>query len=273
MKTKKDSWLRDFVAVTIAATASCIAIRNIPLFCIISLPVTVSICSLVAESFSMARYVRTPLFAVISGTLIIAAIGCSGSLLDFTGKYHFGTGDAHQARYAAEFVRQCHIQGNMFNDYDFGGYLIKKLYPQKHVFIDGRLVEFGYDQVEKSFNYMKPEVWNELDRKYHFTAAIIPQEYYYAASNFDRMEDWILVYWDDGAMVYMRKCPENEHLIKLFGYQFLRPNSPWQGYLKNIPPGAVIAELKKSLYFAPHCYRARMLLNYCNALQSSHRYQ
>lgn len=36
------------------------------------------------------------------------------------------------------FILSSGIQGRMFNDYDFGGYFLWKLYPQHRVFIDGR---------------------------------------------------------------------------------------------------------------------------------------
>lgn len=39
---------------------------------------------------------------------------------------------------ASRFILDSGIQGRMFNDYDFGGFLLWKLYPQQRVFIDGR---------------------------------------------------------------------------------------------------------------------------------------
>lgn len=44
---------------------------------------------------------------------------------------------------AAEFIKKEHIQGRMFNGYEFGGYLIWALYPEKKVFIDSRGLKIG----------------------------------------------------------------------------------------------------------------------------------
>lgn len=41
---------------------------------------------------------------------------------------------------AADFLLSRHIAGHMFNTYEYGGYLIWKLWPQQRVFIDGRAI-------------------------------------------------------------------------------------------------------------------------------------
>ena len=44
---------------------------------------------------------------------------------------------------AVQFILDKGITGRMFNSYDFGGYLIHRLYPQQRVFIDGRADMYG----------------------------------------------------------------------------------------------------------------------------------
>jgi hypothetical protein len=39
---------------------------------------------------------------------------------------------------AVEYLRSYNLRGNLFNAYDWGGYLIYRLYPERPVFIDGR---------------------------------------------------------------------------------------------------------------------------------------
>lgn len=41
---------------------------------------------------------------------------------------------------AADFIRETGLAGRMFNSYDWGGYLIWRLYPSHQVFIDGRVI-------------------------------------------------------------------------------------------------------------------------------------
>ena len=48
------------------------------------------------------------------------------------------------------FVEETGLKGNMFNEYDIGGYLIDRLYPERKVFIDGRADLYG-DAFYKAF--------------------------------------------------------------------------------------------------------------------------
>jgi hypothetical protein len=128
------------------------------------------------------------------------------------------------------------------------------------VFIDGRLVEFGHDLVYQASHYWEPGVWDKLDRKYHFTIAMLMQHGNYNARLFDGNKDWTLVYWDDTALVYLRNIAANKYFIGLFGYRILRPNSPSQGYLLAQPQKAVMLELQRSCYYAPQSIGAQNML-------------
>ena len=44
---------------------------------------------------------------------------------------------------ATDFILREGIKGRMFNTYHYGGYLIYRLYPQQHVFIDPRTIMYG----------------------------------------------------------------------------------------------------------------------------------
>lgn len=50
---------------------------------------------------------------------------------------------------ATDFIIDNNIQGNMFNTYAYGGYLIYRLYPNQKVFIDGRADMYGDNFLEK----------------------------------------------------------------------------------------------------------------------------
>jgi len=253
----------DIMIVIMAATASLAAIRNIPLFAILVTPIA-------ADNFTRSRVwfpslPKTNFASLCAGIVFLLVFWGGGKKTDVPGIYNFGFGDRHKCRYAAAFIKQTGLQGTMFNDYDFGGYLIGKLYPEQKVFVDGRLIEYGREMIEDAFYYWKPAVWQKLDGKYNFTVAVIPQEPYYAAQYLDSLKDWVLVYWDDGALVYVKDVPENKKIISTFGYRILKPNSPWQGYLKDMPPEAVVREIERACYFAPYSGRAQQIKHYVDS--------
>jgi hypothetical protein len=258
--------MTDILTVGISLAASFLAIRNIPLFVIMAGPVTAYKTTKILKKrlpdIFKNEYQRLNngfLFNLLISSIFLCVFYASSKAIDINNKYAFGVGDSHRVKKAAEFVQVHKIQGNIFNDYDFGGYLIYKLYPEQKVFVDGRLVEYGFNFVKDSFYYFKPEVWAKLDRQYSFNAAVIAQESYYPAKIFDEDKIWALVYWDDNTLVYVRNNIQNSSLIRSFSYNILKPNSPDQSYLKSYDRQSVEKEILRSMYLAPYCQRAKAL--------------
>ncbi|MFH1369164.1 MAG: hypothetical protein ABII64_08565 [Elusimicrobiota bacterium] len=258
---------RDALIVLFGAAGSLAAIRNIPVFVLISLPAVCGALAGMKDRLKVpGRLHGNPLFPYIFGVVLAAVLWAGAKAFDAAGKYSFGLGDAHRARYAADFMKRNGIKGPLFNDYDIGGYLIWKFYPDEKVFIDGRLVEYGAKFVEQSFYFWNPEIWNKLEKEYGFTAAIIPQESYYSCKVLDERKDWILVYWDDGALIYLKDVPANKKLIKNYGCRFIRPNYPGNcEYLKQYPYWMVREEARLSFNLAPHSLRAKALKDWVYA--------
>ena len=48
-----------------------------------------------------------------------------------------------------EYLRAHDLQGNLFNEYHWGGYVIERLYPRQRVFIDGRADPYGDDLIQR----------------------------------------------------------------------------------------------------------------------------
>ena len=95
----------------------------------------------------------TPGFAEANGLCTGSLTGCSGRwigaflALSVTGwvilnrpwPRPFGDWERGYPRAAVELIASRYPGRRIFHDYDWGGYLIYKLYPRNRVFIDGRL--------------------------------------------------------------------------------------------------------------------------------------
>ena len=103
---------------------------------------------------------------------------------------------------AVEFIKKAKPDGNMFNHYNCGGYLIWQL-PEYPVFIDGRIPGSGIFAEFEVINALKPG-WEEILGKYHVGWMLIPRN-----SLFEQLisleNKWEIKYIDETAVIYMKK--------------------------------------------------------------------
>jgi hypothetical protein len=184
---------------------------------------------------------------------------------------------------AVEFLATKGIPARrLFNDVKFGGYLVWSRFPQRRVFIDGRN-EVYEDLLREVFTALgSAREWNALLDRYDIDSALLryPPELMpvvYPATDgepprVDRRpfstlyfpgEDWALVYWDDAAMLFLKRIPEHEIWIRQWEYVDLRPDDHRHllhrarteaGFRE-----AVMDELGRKVAEDPECRRARSL--------------
>ena len=105
---------------------------------------------------------------------------------------------------AVEFIEKMESAGPIFNDYNWGGYLIWKLYPDRKVFIDGRADVYGDAFI---CNYLRiyggERGWREeLDRLGIKTVLVEPNATLTTLLREDK--GWRTVFEDQQAVVFAR---------------------------------------------------------------------
>ncbi len=114
---------------------------------------------------------------------------------------------------AAEFVMNNKIAPNMFNHYNYGGFLIWKM-PDYKVFIDGRL-EMYLGQAGQDYLTLVGALsgWEKIVDKYDINFVLN-----YASTPLTRVfldsQDWRLVYFDPQYVVFVKNSKKNETVIK-----------------------------------------------------------
>lgn len=129
---------------------------------------------------------------------------------------------------AADFIETSGISGNMLNDYDWGGYLIWRLYPLQKVFIDGRgIYPAVFDQYMAVFQGDTTPViglpaWKAYLEAYRVDF-IIMQLYRQHTGQFQplmvnlmRDPEWRPVYLDSRAFVFVRDSERNRQAISRY---------------------------------------------------------
>jgi hypothetical protein len=160
---------------------------------------------------------RLPVFApYAAAALVVGALGAGiarGSFFQLRAaewKYPAG---------AADFLLAHHVTEPLFNTYEYGGYLIWRLWPQERVFIDGRALSesifMDYARILYNHDSSGGKSAEELLDQYGVQAMVMNSfeyanglVYLLAPALADPAQtDWKLVYSDAQAMVFMRHPP------------------------------------------------------------------
>ncbi len=193
-----------------------------------------------------------------------------------------GIGSDNEPRGGVDFLEREGVGRRLYNDVRFGGYLIWRRAPEQPVFIDGRNELYGPLLLEISRGMETPEAWRALldrhaidaaflryppslqkvvwtgaDGRVHTGVRAFSTAYFPAAT-------WALVFWDDDAMVFLRRGPDHDSVIARHEYRALNPDD-WQFLRASIligrlDPAPILAEIRRKLDEDPGCARARQLL-------------
>jgi hypothetical protein len=133
---------------------------------------------------------------------------------------------------AVDFIEKNSLQGNMFNDMNYGGYIAWRLYPWQKTFIDTRApnfavrlesgwIEGGVDSVDGTNSDKNVAVWKVLLNHYKVNFVFMPLLNLYGyipplIFKLSESEMWVPVYCDMSSIIFIRNTPENSEVINKF---------------------------------------------------------
>jgi tetratricopeptide (TPR) repeat protein len=132
---------------------------------------------------------------------------------------------------ALKYMDDKNIYGRVFNLFEWGGYIVWRDFPKRSVFIDPR----GYippDLLEAQGRIGKAGFIEKLEARYGFEAVLIryPRMAPTVAAALDPEKDealsnihWALVYWDDNALLYLKRGGRYQAVIDRDEYRYARP--------------------------------------------------
>ena len=137
-------------------------------------------------------------------------------LLAANGTFAYQFDDKRHPVSAVEFLKREHLKGNMFNDDEFGDYIIYAAWPKYKVFFDGRSDMYGAARFKEYFKIIgvKPD-WEAVIDKYNIDWIIYKANSALSVFLMER-EDWRLVYVDKVANIFVKHAPENEPIINKY---------------------------------------------------------
>lgn len=149
-------------------------------------------------------------------------------------RYGFDVDDRVFPVRAAQFLREARTAANLYHTFTFGAYLVWGL-PEYRVFGDTRETPFrGLTNLYRQA-YASPNVARALYDRYDVNTILVPIPgterigdlgWRDILEEFTPRAKWALVYFDDGALVMVRRVPANVHVVREHEYKMLRPNLP-----------------------------------------------
>ena len=212
----------DLMLVLIFTHMSLYSARYIPLYAIILSPILGRQIDTLLKEFKDKRLIKrvlaisdrtamtdsTAKYFIWSIVMVLLI-----AFMVFTGKLQYEFNRKNLPVDAVQFMQREKIAGNMFNNDEFGDYIIYAAWPDYKVFFDGRSDMYG----EKIGNeYLKitqiKSGWEDVLKKYDINWIIFHTKWSLSSVLIEKNE-WKLIYSDKVANIFVRSIPENQPLI------------------------------------------------------------
>ncbi len=199
---------RTMAMIVVFLSASLMAKRIGPLFAIAVAPALASQMTPLLDNLVRKRWRKWAI-----GLFIIASVVCGVAyrISDINGKDVFTyvtSSDVFPAA-ACDFILKEMPQGPMFNELNYGSYLIWRLWPKYKVFIDNR-DDIFYDGAFEDFMITAMaggnSAWRKIFEKYGVNLVIIMPDTL-LADVLTEAPDWQCIYRDDKAIIFTRQAP------------------------------------------------------------------
>ncbi len=203
--------LRDLLLLLASLYAGLCSIRMIPLFALVAIPVIFRrIGSLrTQQSRNIRKSVTRPL---LNGVIILAMAVFAAVHLTRVIQQEPQAEAQHFPTRAVAFL-ETNPPNHIFNHYDWGGYLIWKLYPTTRVFIDGRADVYG-EQFLNQFadTYQLRDDWREPLQRWNVDTVLIPPDSA-LATGLRNSPGWTVAYEDSQAII-LKASPQSPRTAK-----------------------------------------------------------
>jgi hypothetical protein len=226
---------RQFGAAALLSGAAVLGVRHIRLQVLFSVVVVLVAGAVLASSLAFFQraiqdsHIRSIL--AWSASCILVLLSCMWSADLITNRAYLGSTDFAEfgtglgwwfPAGAAAFIQREKIPGEVFNNYNEGGYVAWSLGSTYRDYVDGRGDPFG-DLVQRSSALMQsppdsPE-WQEESERYGINAVIVPLARYKGIRSFPVLRQfcssniWKPVYLDENSAVFVRNSSTNESLL------------------------------------------------------------
>jgi len=236
-------------------------VRFIFLFAIVGAPVLARTLASLASSSSAVR-LRRPAMAAAVAVVVVSTLASGLAIAQVRpladGRKSAGLGV--DARFVPEgalrYLDGIGMTGRLFNAFHFGGYIAWRDFPKRAAIVDGRMYLPAGLAEEIHFARAYPDHLARLQSTYGFEAAVMDYPLY-SGEGLDNLApdadwglaspDWALVYWDDYALVYLKRSSRWDAVIARDEYRFVHPANGLPAFWRSLADKARLPEIHAEL--------------------------
>jgi hypothetical protein len=214
--TQRVRWIDILLVVSFAALALYTS-RMIPLFAILATPIAANALALwIFQEFPEGKFLRVEKninkinsssngnIWVCAVIIVVAILFRSGKTIDPNGR-----GNIFDPRFfpveAVTWLGARPQQGNMFNEFDWGGYLLLRLWPQYQIFMDGHTHIYGEELTKEYERVITLDAgWEAILAKYDINLAIVRANSP-LVNALSKSVGWSIEYQDPTAVILIRR--------------------------------------------------------------------
>ncbi len=198
--------------------------------------------------------------ATAAGVTVIT-VGMTGAgvgpLVDARKVPGFGVNERWVPEGALRYLDARRVEGRLFNAFHFGGYIEWRDFPRRAPILDGRGMAPPSLLEEIHFARAYPQHLARLQARFGFEAAVMDYPTYSGdaieevigpdADSALASSDWALVYWDDVALVYLRRGGPHAGVIERDEYRHVKPANGGAGLARLLADPARAAAARAEL--------------------------
>jgi hypothetical protein len=224
--SKKNLSVIEILLIMVFVNMALFSQRFIPLFCIVAAPILIKNTQWI---FNQTKNRFVDIFQKKSKDISLMDASGSGylwlvvgilivTLALATNRIEYKFDETRKPVEAVNFLKKVSLKGNMFNDDEFGDYIIYSVHPQYKVFIDSRVDMYGEDHFKDYLTmlYLKPG-WENIIEKYNINWMILDSDSIFSRHLMGR-NDWKLIYSDKVANIFVRNTSQNQDVPQPKGH-------------------------------------------------------
>lgn len=206
LRSNKTYSITEILLIIVFGYLALSAVKHVMYFAIVSIPV---LSDLISEAFPYKKKVQKKTIP----TLVMSAISFSIMLIIAAYKIvhlsqkQSSLNEEKLPINAVSYIDKEGIKGKIFNSYNWGGYLIWRLFPENKVYIDGRCDMYGSSFIHRyvDISNAKPGWQNALSDDGIEYVLIEPNTY--LAYALKSSSEWTIIYSDHVSTLYKKIKP------------------------------------------------------------------